>query len=235
MELTLDLMITITVRIIVLFACGGYLFYRWRKAPRRYHFDLPFLMGVSFVALAISKFFDIILYENFYGDANVQDDIWPPGLVFASARWLFILVVSVPLLYANLCVWMAERERLRLVFVASYTALFVVLILQANTFAKLSSLLPLMVIPVAAITILTFLFVYARKRLPNVHGLLVGLGWVAYLITNSIRPSLLAIGSASIAELLDMISWLIIFSGFVFRPTYARVALIAPETKMIAK
>ncbi len=235
MELTLDLYITITVRIAVLFACGGYLFYRWAKAPRRYYFDLPFLIGLSFTALAISKFFDVYLYENFYGEGPaVQTMEGHPGLVFVSARWLFILVVSVPLLYANLRVWVSERERARLAFVGAYTALFVVLIFQAKTFAALNALLPFMVLPVAAITIVTFLFIYARKRLPNVHGLLVGLGWAAYLVTNSVRPLLLANGSASMAELLDMLAWLIIFAGFIIRPSYAR-AIFVPIQKIIAK
>ncbi len=235
MELTLDLYIAITVRIAVLFACGGYLFYRWARAPRRYYFDLPFLIGISYIALAISKFFDIYLYETFYwAGQKVQQEAGHPGLVFVSARWLFILVVTVPLIYANLRVWVAERARTRLACVGAYVAVFVVLILQAQTFADLNALLPFMVLPVAALTIVTFIFAYARKRLPNVHGLLVGVGWAAYLITNSVRPLLLANGSASMAELLDMLAWLIIFAGFIIRPSYAR-AIFVPMQKILAK
>ncbi len=61
MDLTIDLFIIMTARIAVLFACGGYLFYRWAKAPRRYYFDLPFLIGISFVALGASKVLDMFL------------------------------------------------------------------------------------------------------------------------------------------------------------------------------
>ncbi len=221
----------------MLFTCGGYLFYRWAKAPRRYFFDLPFLMGVSFTALAASKIFDIALYQTFYGERpEIQYVVGHPGLVFVTARWLFILVVSVPLLYANLRVWIPERGRARLVVLGAYAAVFIVLILRANTFASLNALTPYMVLPVAAVTIVTFLFAYATKRLPNVHGLLVGIGWVAYLITNSVRPLLLAngtgaFGSASIAELLDMLAWLVIFAGFALKPGYAK-AVLYPAAKM---
>jgi hypothetical protein len=194
-------------------------------------------MGVSFTALAISKIFDVFLYQMFYGEApEIQYLVGHPGLVFVAARWLFILVVSVPLLYANLRVWVAERERARLAIVGVYSAVFIVLILQANTFASLNALTPYMVFPVAVVTIVTFLFTYARKRLPNVHGLLVGLGWVAYLITNSLRPLLLgdgtgAFGSASFAELLDMLAWLVIFAGFIVKPGYAK-AVFSPVVKL---
>ncbi len=232
MELTLDLYLAIIARMAVLFSCGGYLFYKWIKAPRHYTFDLPFLMGVSFTALAVSKIFDIFLFQTFNSAAPAIEYVENyPGLEFATARFLFILVVAVPLLYANLRVWISERERARLTIVGAYAAVFVFLILQARTFAGLSALLPFIVLPVAALTIVTFLFAYATKRLPNVHGLLVGIGWVAYLVTNSLRSQLLLIGEsifglASVAEILDMLAWLIIFAGLVIRPGYARAVFI---------
>ncbi len=234
MELALDLYVTIISRVAVMFACGGYLFYRWAKAPRRYYFDLPFLMGVSFSALAVSKIFDIFLYQTFNSSAPENQYIENfPGLVFATARWLFILVVAVPLLYANLRVWVAEHERARLAVVGAYSAVFVFLILEAQTYNALGSLLPFIVLPAATITIVTFLFAYARKRLPNVHGLFVGLGWAAYLVTNSLRPMLLSLGAstgayylASVAEILDMLAWLVIFAGLTLRPKFARAGFV---------
>ncbi len=226
-----------SVRIAVLFSCGGYLFYKWVKAPRHYTFDLPFLMGVSFTALAISKILDVFLMQMFYGEAaENQNMVGHPGLVFGYARWLFMLVVIAPLLYANLHVWVAERERVRLGVVGAYVAIFSVLILETQTFAGLTALVPALVVPVGAITVVTFLFAYARKRLPNVHGLLVGLGWAAYIVSSSMRPMLLSLGSgtfglASIAEFLDMLAWLVIFAGFTMRPRYAR-AVITPMPKI---
>jgi hypothetical protein len=240
-ELTWDLYLTIVLRIAVLFACGGYLFYKWAKAPRRYFFDLPFLIGVSFTALAASKVLDIILYEMLYGVAQEnQYIVGHPSMPFAHARWLFMLVVTAPLLYANLHVWVAERGRARLAVVGAHTALFALLILQTNTYAGLSALTPYILLPVAIITVVTFLFAYASKRLPNVHGLLVGLGWAAYLVTSSVRPMLLASGTGtfglvSVAEILDMLAWLVIFIGFALKPGYAKAVLypaakIAPVT-----
>ncbi len=229
-----------TARIAVLFACGGYLFYKWVKAPRHYTFDLPFLMGVSFTALAVSKIFDVFLYQMFYGEGKANQNLVDhPGLVFGYARWLFMLVVMAPLLYANLRVWVAERERARLAAVGAYVAIFAVWILQTRTFAGLTALVPAILLPVAAITVVTFLFAYARRRLPNVHGLLVGLGWAAYVVTNSIRPVLLGMGSdtfglVSVAEVLDMLAWLVIFAGFTIRPRYAR-AVFVPAPHIIAK
>ena len=186
-------------------------------------------MGVSFTALAVSKIFDLLLYQMFYGEAaENQYQVGRPEMIFGYARWLFMLVVTTPLLYANLRVWVSEWERARLAVVGVYATLFAVLIIYAQRFIDLNALVPYILLPVAVLTIVTFLFTYAQKRLPNVHGLLVGIGWLAYLVTSSLRPALISNGTetinfVTIAEMLDILAWLVLFAGFAVKPRFVRV------------
>jgi hypothetical protein len=226
------------VRVVVLFACGGYLFYRWTNAPRRYFSDIPFLMGVSFTALAASKIFDIYLYSTFL-DSDVEAmNPSDPAAVLAYARWLVMLAVISPLLYASLNIWLAGRSRLRAVIVGANAIGFVLLILGQQSYAGLNALTPFMVFPPAVLTVVTFLFTYWKKRLPNVYGLLVGVGWIGYIISSIIRPTLILIGPPPwglvvVSELIDMVLWLVIFLGFVLRPKYAQKAKVPSKTSGI--
>ncbi|HMF30742.1 MAG TPA: hypothetical protein VKK79_04975 [Candidatus Lokiarchaeia archaeon] len=222
-----SLLAVLIVRTVVLFGFGAYLFYSWGKAPRRYFSDFPFLMGVSFTALAASKIFDIILYGMFLGVDYASLNTWDPRLVWGYARWLLILVVVVPLLYANLCVWLANRPRTRLLIVMGFAAGFATFILSAQSYSALNAMLPLLVLPPGVLTVVTFLFAYLHQRLPNVHGLLVSLGWVGYIISSIIRPSLMKIGNPPwglviVSELIDMVMWIIIFLGFVLHPKFSQ-------------
>ncbi len=222
-----DLLIVMLIRIAFLFAGGGYLFYKWAKAPRRYFSDFPFLMGISFSALGASKVFDIVLYSMFLDVNYANLAVWDERLVFGYVRWLMMLVVSAPLLYANLKVWAADHPRLRLFLVGAHTVGFAILILLSQSFAALNALTSWLILPLALITILTFLFIYKQKRLPNVHGLLVGMGWLGYVFSSYIRPTLMRVGNPPwglviIAELLDLVMWVIIFFGFVLKPKFAR-------------
>ncbi|HMF32371.1 MAG TPA: hypothetical protein VKK79_13200 [Candidatus Lokiarchaeia archaeon] len=108
-------------------------------------------------------------------------------------------------------------------------------------------MLPYIVVPAAVLTVVTFLFVYRQRRLPGVYSLLVAIGWLAYIVTQAVRPTLMAIGPApwglvTVAELLDMAAWIVIFLGFVLKPPFARhhnmpktpdaeePAILAPQT-----
>ncbi len=222
-----DLLIVMLIRIAFLFAGGVYLFYKWVKAPRRYFSDFPFLMGISFTALGASKVFDIALYSMFLDVNYANLAVWDERLVFGYVRWLMMLVVSAPLLYANLKVWAADHPRLRLFLVGGHTVGFAILILQAQSFAFLNALTSWLILPLALITILTFLFIYKQKRLPNVHGLLVGIGWLGYVFSSYIRPILMRVGNPPwglviIAEILDLAMWVVIFLGFVLKPKFSR-------------
>jgi hypothetical protein len=85
-------------------------------------------------------------------------------------------------------------------------------------------------------TVVTFLFIYRQHRLPGVHSLVFAIGWIAYMVTQFLRPTLMAIGPApwglvTIAELLDMGAWVIIFLGLILKPPFAKphISFAPPE------
>jgi len=228
MSISVDLFLVVLSRIILLSINSIYLFHKWYRAPRHYFSDFPFLMGVSFLALTISKFFDIALWNLFINEPlESQYELGRPEMPLGYARWLFMIAVMAPLLYANLCVWLSEQKRLRGLIIFTYSLTFTIIILQAKCFADLNALIIWILLPVAVITIVTFLFTYLQKRLPGVHGLLISLGWLGYVITTGIRPLFIRIGFVSIAEILDMLMWVVIFLGFVLKPPYARLCKIS--------
>jgi FtsH-binding integral membrane protein len=234
-----DLLAIMVVRTAILTASGLYLFRQWFRAPRRYFSDMPFLMGVSFVALAASKVFDIFLYSMFLGEPiSSQNQPGNPGMPLAYIRWLLILVVLGPLVFVNLQIWLPDRPKVRGTLLLAYISIFAALFLSSQTYAELNALLPAVLFPPALLTICTFLFAYKQHRLPGVHGLLIGIGWIIYLVSICVRPTLMSMGPppwgyVNIAELIDMGAWMVIFLGFVLKPKYKRQAKAEVATKSI--
>ena len=86
-------------------------------------------------------------------------------------------------------------------------------------------LLPLFVIPSLIIIVWLFQFAYRNKRLSQVNPLILTFGFSAYLISQIIRPllqNLLGAGTTYIiiAEIIDLIIFIIIFIGFYLKANY---------------
>lgn len=225
-------MVTVTtiVRIVSCFLFGGFLLFRWWKTEKRYFTDFAFLMSIPLITLGFGKILDLVLYESF-GDIATFEEInfivGDPRFRLAQVRWLLMLGFSIPVTTLMLTVWLQFKPRLRTLIIVVFSGTWVTLILAARNYATLKLYLPLMVIPPALLSAVTFLIVYRQKRLPELNSLLLGVGYLAFTVTQATRPVFMSLGTPpfglfALAEVLETIVWTLIFASFVTKPPFLK-------------
>ncbi len=233
MEFNVDPLLTISIiaREIVLIFLGFFLLNKWLKAEKRFYSDLPFLMALTTFILIVAKAYDLYLY-NLFGDYDFEIYIaTDPILIwYAKIRWLVILANTVPMVGLLLSIWMADYDKKYLyltliIFISSWTIYIVVV----PTFGLIKDIHVFLLLPIILLSIITYLFLYKYKRLPEIHSLLISIAWIAYLISSILRPFLMTIGEPPwglvwVSELMDLIIWCIMTLGFVIKPNYSKTA-----------
>lgn len=233
MEFNVDPLLTISIiaREIVLIFLGFFLLNKWVKAEKRFYSDLPFLMALTTFILIVAKAYDLYLY-NLFGDYDFEIYIaTDPILIwYAKIRWLVILANTVPMVGLLLSIWMADYDKKYLyltliIFISSWTIYIVVV----PTFGLIKDIHVFLLLPIILLSIITYLFLYKYKRLPEIHSLLISIAWIAYLISSILRPFLMTIGEPPwglvwVSELMDLIIWCIMTLGFVIKPNYSKTA-----------
>jgi len=229
MEFNVDPLLTISIiaREIVLIFLGFFLLNKWLKSEKRFFTDLPFLMALTTFILIVAKAYDLYLY-NLFGDYNFEIFIaTDPILIwYAKIRWLLILANTVPMVGLLLSIWMADYDKKYLyltliIFISSWTIYIVVV----PTFGLIKDIHVFLLLPIILLSIITYLFLYKYKRLPEIHSLIISIAWIAYLISSILRPFLMTIGEPPwglvwVSELMDLIIWCIMTLGFVIKPNY---------------
>lgn len=233
MEFNVDPLLTISIiaREIVLIFLGFFLLNKWLKSEKRFFTDLPFLMALTTFILIVAKAYDLYLY-NLFGDYNFEIYIaTDPILIwYAKIRWLVILANTVPMVGLLLSIWMADYDKKYLyltliIFISSWTIYIVVV----PTFGLIKDIHVFLLLPIILLSIITYLFLYKYKRLPEIHSLIISIAWIAYLISSILRPFLMTIGEPPwglvwVSELMDLIIWCIMTLGFVIKPNYSKTA-----------
>lgn len=233
MEFNVDPLLTISIiaREIVLIFLGFFLLNKWLKSEKRFFTDLPFLMALTTFILIVAKAYDLYLY-NLFGDYNFEIYIaTDPVLIwYAKIRWLVILANTVPMVGLLLSIWMADYDKKYLyltliIFISSWTIYIVVV----PTFGLIKDIHVFLLLPIILLSIITYLFLYKYKRLPEIHSLIISIAWIAYLISSILRPFLMTIGEPPwglvwVSELMDLIIWCIMTLGFVIKPNYSKTA-----------
>lgn len=229
MEFNIDPLLTISIiaREIVLIFLGFFLLKKWLKSEKRFFTDLPFLMALTTFILIVAKAYDLYLY-NLFGAYNFEIYIaTDPILIwYAKIRWLLILANTVPMVGLLLSIWMADYDKKYLyltliIFISSWTIYIVVV----PTFGLIKDIHIFLLLPIILLSIITYLFLYKYKRLPEIHSLIISIAWIAYLVSSILRPFLMTIGEPPwglvwVSELMDLIIWCIMTLGFVIKPNY---------------
>ena len=225
------LTLTIIIRMIVLVILGSFLIYKWLKSEKRFFTDFPFLMALSTFILVIAKAYDLYLY-NFFGDSDfdLYFTVDPILIWYAKVRWLIMMINTIPMIALLLSIWMADYEKkyyylILIVFISFWTIYFVI----APTFEYIKNIHLILLLPVIILSIVTYLFLYKYRRLPEIHSLIIAIAWIAYLISSLLRPLFYTIGEPPwgiiwVSEIMDLIIWSVMAMGFIIKPNYSKTA-----------
>lgn len=222
-----ELLIALILRIIVMFICSFLLFMKWYKSEKRYLTDFPFIFGLLFATIGFAKIFDTYLAVNFGHDSPL-----PIFFVIMKFRYLFMALTFIELLVTQLVIWFRWNKRAQVGLLSIYSGLWAWILIAAPNYDALVANTSYLMVPLTLFVIFTFLFIYHQKRLPTFHALYFAIGVIGTVISQVLRPVLLGIGDSEwgmnwLNEVIDLVSWVIIFFAFVIKPRY--------ETKKVKK
>jgi len=222
------------IRIVVLGIMSLLLFIKWFKQEAIYTSDAYFLFALFFMILTCGKIFDLhynlLLVSELYNDAFL--------LVFLKIRYFLILFNLFPVLYIGLqaimtltSAYIKEMSKPRFNKIRSwilfiFAAIFSILILLANSISYLITILPFFTILIYIALAIMFLFMYKNKHLSQANGLIIGIAFFAFVVSNIFRSiiSVYALDTPSIffiIEGVDIFVNFLMFIGFIKKPKYA--------------
>jgi len=227
METNLILLILSTsLKSIVIFSLGTVLFRKWLKQNQRYYSDFPFLNSLGFYFYAIGKLFDIYLYIRFR--TNDTSGIISDSLVLAFAKARFLLspvIVLLPYVILMLVIWFQGRKKLQIGIGVGWALISISAVLVARSYPQLLIINVVIAFPPIFLSIITFGIIHHQKRLPQINSLILMIGWSSYVVSQLIRSIWVNLGSGTwglsyVAELIEMFTFVIIGIGFMIPAFY---------------
>lgn len=220
-----QVVLTISLRIILLIIISVYLFNKWFKQEAQYLSDIPFLLGMFFLILLFGKAIDIVWDLTFF---TFSKDVI---LFFLKFRFIIIIFEVAPLIYLGFEIIFFRLEdrfpklknnrfmnKLRTRLIAIIVSIESLIVIITPKYNSLGFLLPFIVIPSLLGIVYIFFLAYRLNRLSVVKPGILTIGFLLYLISNIFRPLMMIIlgETASyiiIAEIADIFVFLIIFLG----------------------
>jgi len=224
-EGALEIMITICIRIILLFIMCLYLFGKWFKQEAQFLSDIPFLLGLFFLILMFGKALDLFHDITYF---TFNDDV---VLVLLKVRFFTIIFEVAPLLYLGMEVIFFRLEdkytklknkaymnRLRTILIAMIVIIESIPVLIGPSVTIVTMILPFILIPSLIGIVYIFYMAYRLNRLTVIKPGILTIGFFLYMLSSIFRPLLLnIIGEEAIylviVETIDIIIFLIIFFG----------------------
>lgn len=220
-----EVVLTISIRIILLSIISFYLFNKWFKQEAQYLSDIPFLLGMFFLILLFGKMVDLIWDLTFF---TFNDDL---VLLFLKFRFFIIIFEVAPLIYLGFEIIFFRLEdrflklkdkkfmnKLRMVLILVIVSIESLVVIIAPNIKIMGILLPYIVIPSLLGIVYIFFLAYRLNRLSVVKPGILTIGFLLYLISSIFRPILQNIlGEAAsyiiVVETVDIFVFVIIFLG----------------------
>jgi len=232
----------ILIRVFISVLMTYILFRQWIKQEAIYTSDAYFLFGTTFIILISGKLFD--LFYNFIHVSESFTEEFTFNLL--KIRYLIIILNVIPLLYLGLQVLITfvkiyvknltkrQFNRIRLGIIAPFLSIISILIIFTSERTRLYNFLPIIVSGTMIGIVVMFLFMYKNKHLSQAHGLIIGAGFILTIIFSFVRAILLLTFDETItiilSEILDILAYSIIFTGFILKPKYAKEKVVVyPE------
>lgn len=222
------------IRIIVLGIMSLLLFIKWFKQEAIYTSDAYFLFALFFMILTCGKILD--LHYNLLLVSELHNDTFL--LVFLKVRFSLIIINLLPVLYIGLQAIMtltnayikemndSRFNKIRYWILLIFIVLGSIIIIIAGSIAFLITVLPFFTILIYIALGIMFLFMYKNKHLSQANGLIIGIAFFAFVVSNIFRSvmSVYALSTPSILfiiEGIDIIVNFLMFIGFIRKPKYA--------------
>ncbi|MHA2182191.1 MAG: hypothetical protein ACXAAH_12295 [Promethearchaeota archaeon] len=222
---TLQVVLVISARIIILSITTYYLFHKWFQQEAQYLSDIPFLLGLFFLILVFGKFIDLHWDLTFflYNETVI--------LFYLKFRYILIIIEVAPLLFLGLeIIFFRIEERfpklknkrymnnLRIKIMTSIITIEMIAIFIVPNYTILGRLLPFILIPTLMGIVYIFFLAYRLNRLTVVKPNILTIGFFLYLLSNIFRPLMHNIIGDNpsyllVVEFVDLIIFIIIFLG----------------------
>jgi len=215
--------IAITIRILILGFMSFFLYRKWLRQEAIYISDAYFLFAT---------FFGIFTW------AKVYDMIYNPAVISGLFERFFIIIANLmPILYIGLDAVLVyinmntnkdmkkkQFNKLRLRVILIFVLITMSVVVLAPTLGFLNLFSPLITIVSFVSIAFMFLFMYKNKRLSQANGLIIGIAFICFIASSLIRTILIStnIYYSIIAEIIDIGVNLLMFTGFITKPKYAR-------------
>jgi hypothetical protein len=220
------LIISTSLKSIVIFTLGTILFKKWMNQNQKYYSDFPFLNSLGFYFYAIGKIFDIYLYIRFRTNdtSGVISD--SQVLAFAKARFLLSpVIVLIPYVILMLVIWFQGRKKLQIGIGLGWALISITAVFLARSYPQLLTINALIAFPPIFLSIITFGIINQQKRLPQINSFLLMIGWSSYVVSQLIRSIWVNLGSGTwglsyVGEIIEMVTFVIIGIGFLIPSFY---------------
>jgi hypothetical protein len=210
-----------------------YFFYKWFTQEVIYPSDAHFLFGLYFFLMTFGKINDLFIYLG--RPSELSSDIL---FMFFRIRFFLMVVNSFPLLYIGLealfmilGIYITNFNRnkfniLRISIISSIAIfIFILLIIAPGIdFILNAPILPI----IAGLTMLgivvMFIYMYKKQRLSQVHGLIIGIGFLFFIISSIFVQILNRTenpGYILLAEIVNTIVYSVVLIGFLKKPNFS--------------
>ncbi len=234
-EGSLGVVVTISMRMVIISLMAIYTFYSWFKQEKQYFSDMPFLFGVFFLLLIFGKALDLFINFSYFG---LQSEL----LLFVMKTRYFIAIFDLlPMIYLSVYMILFSlslknrfnrltNEKILNKFKTRILAIIVAIELLIGTFILTIEMAPILypitILPSLITIVWVFNFAWRNQRLSQVNTFILMIGFGMYLLTSILRPFIQHIFGESplfviIAESTDIIIFLIIFIGFYKKSNYS--------------
>lgn len=188
--MTIDyfLLIAVTIKITVLIYLSLALIRKWNAQDRKFLTDFPFLMAIGFILFAITKFFDIYLYQQ-YGSIDELLN-YSSNEAINYARWRFSLgILSVfPVMLLMLIIWFEDKRRFQFILGISWLVISYISLFSSQNLKDFLLVSQIYSIPPILLSSITYFIIHKQKKIPSINSLLLGLGWLCFIIVQAFRP-----------------------------------------------
>jgi len=229
------LMIIILMRISILSGMAFYMVRQWFNQEAQYLSDIPFLFGMFFLFLIFGKFLDLLSDLTYYTLVDENE-----ALFILKVRFFIAILTLFPMMYLSIGMILyylslkdkykiykdeKTRDNTRKIILGIITIIEILAVILIPDVKTVGILLPCLVLPSLITIVWLFAFAYRRKRLSQVHPLILAIGFGIYLISNISRPLAQAFfgetpAYAIFSEIVDLLIFLVIFTGLILKVKY---------------
>ncbi len=209
------------VRIGLLLAASIYMFYKWFDG-----FNTTWLLfGLFFLTLALGKLFGLLMNLVFFqvDEATI--------LTLSRIRIIFVIITMLPMIYLSIkmiLLYLSKKYpslndptreiETRWVLILSITFSAIIGVALAPNLVVTGILVAIITISSLSMVAWLFFFAHRREKLPEINPRIVGIGFLAYLVSSVSRPVFqvlmgLTVNFTLLVETIDIIVLAVILYG----------------------